>query len=880
MGFRRKVAFVAVLGMLGALAACGDNLEPKPDIDTSVVVALETNAPSQVMAGDTISISCSLVENDITTMVPAEIRVVAEDHVIRMGKSVIAKTAGMVEVTCALPDRGLTDPTPALVEIVHGTAANVVTTIVPDPVVAGNSVTASCVVYDDYGNVIDDGNDPVLEVSPIDAGNTLAGLSALMTRAGHYTARCALAGTGTNNAGFDVIPNLPASIVLARWPDLPVYAVGSIIDVTHLVADRYGNEIIEPTVTKTVTPTVGNGPAVHMIAGQWRYDGEGRYTVTATVDPPTDGNVVVTASVEIVINSRGPAISCIGDASMINMTPGNTYMVTGNANDVNGVKTLTVNGQPVTPASDGTFSAAVTTRFGINFVDITATDNFDQPTTKVCTFLISNRYGATSTPIPDTVSLKLTQVAVDDNVRNDGLDSLDDILYAILNSAGLSDTLHSGLLAANPIKPQACDSQTCTFLGCICWYSSGVTYLDRSLPGPNSVSLSLVSGGITASAYIPNPSVELRVRGKVGPIPYDTTGWVDFSYVQITMTLDTTLVSGRPRISIRPNSVSANVGTVSTNFNGVDGWIINNILVPLAQGYIRDKVRDLLRDFVTNNFNAALDSVVSSLDISSLGTTFNVPRLDTGSVPMQFGLAFTTLSASPSRLLFGIGTKFSTTALNNYPTLGVALPPTPAVLLDPTATNTAVAAHVGVLNGALHALWRANYFSASLSGSVVPGLPQGVSFVINTRLPPVALISSSSVPQLQIGALDLTVTHPSLPPNLSVTLGADAHTTVNLVGNDLSFGGIVIDAIHVSTDAINLTSQQQTDLQSVLMTLLQDIVNQSLNDALPAIPIPSFALPATLAQYGLPTGVRLGLVSPTLTVAPQHFTLRGNFGTF
>jgi len=67
-------------------------------------------------------------------------------------------------------------------------------------------------------------------------------------------------------------------------------------------------------------------------------------------------------------------------------------------------------------------------------------------------------------------------------------------------------------------------------------------------------------------------------------------------------------------------------------------------------------------------------------------------------------------------------------------------------------------------------------------------------------------------------------------------------------------------------------------LQTLLQGLAQQLVNQSLNNSLPALPIPGFTIPASLSVYGLPAGKQLGINSPTLSVAPQHFTLRGNFG--
>jgi hypothetical protein len=878
MGLRSRIAFWA-FGVV--LAACGDNLEPEVDTDSALVVSLETAAPAQVAAGDTIAVSCTLLENDITTMVAADVRVVNETSVQRNGATVIAAKVGTIEVSCALPGRGLVDPSPAIVEIIAGPAANVVTTVTPDPVVAGNDVTATCTVYDAFGNLIE-GAAPALQLSPMDAANTVTDLEAEMIRAGHYTARCALAGTTTNNAGFDVVPNLPASILLARFPDLPLYAVGNIVVFTPLVSDRYGNEILGAAVTQQVTPITGTGPVVDTGGGQMRFDGEGRYNVVVSVVPPTDMDVPLSASTEIVVNSRGPAIVCNGDATMIDMTPGDPLQVTGTANDLAGVASLTVNGNAVTLAADGSFSTPITTRFGMNFVDVSATDSYGEPTTKVCTFLVSNRYASPASPIADSVSLKLTQAAVDDGNRLDAIDSFDDLLYAIINSTGMKNTVHTALLAANPLKPHSCDSSTYVWpVGTICWYSSGVEYKDRDFPGPNTVSLTLVSGGLRANVHIPNVGVKLRVWGKVSGIPYDTTGWARISYVDVGVTLDTAISNGQPNITVRAGSVTTGAGTVTTEFNGVDGWIINNIVVPLAQGTIRQALRDILGDFVTNNFNSALDGLLAGLDINTLGTTFNVPRIDgSGSVPMAFGLAFSTLNTTPSRMQFGIGTQFTTTPANAYASLGVPLPPG-VNLSDPSVLSpatTAVAAHVGIFNSALHALWRANYFGATIAGSTLSSsLPASVSLAITTRLPPVAVISGSEV-QLHLGALDLTVQHPDLPANLGVTLGADAHASVTLVGNDLVFGGVIVDELHVGTDSINLTPAQQQSLEDTLLLLVQQLIDQSLNDAIPALPIPAFTIPASLGTYGLPAGKQLGINAPTLSIAPQHFTLRGQFG--
>ena len=450
-------------------------------------------------------------------------------------------------------------------------------------------------------------------------------------------------------------------------------------------------------------------------------------------------------------------------------------------------------------------------------------------------------------------------------------------MNTVANSSGLHTALDSALVAANPLHPNTCDQQICIpFIGCACVLRDEVDYLSCSLPGPNLDTLALVAGGVAVNERIQSPTLNLHVFGQVSGIPYDTSGPVTFAYITVTATFDLSLVGGTPHMSVRPGSVGVDVGNISTNFNGVDGWIIDNILVPLAQGTLKNQVSSLVQSYVTNNFDAVLDGVVGNLNISSLGTSFQVPRLDgAGSVALAFTPSFTSINTSSQRMLFGIGTRLAATAANQYATLGVAVP-AGGVLTDPNSNGqaAAVAAHIAILDQALHSLWKANFFHATIDGSTLGGNP-GTTVDIDARLPPVAEFNNGTV-SLALGDLDLTINSPGSSIPLSV--GVRAHTNVTLVGNTLSFTGIVLDETHLSSDVIDLTSMQQMQMQMMVASLAQQVIDSSLNNALPSLPIPSFTLPASLAQYGLPVGAQLGITTPSLTLTPPHFVLTGGFG--
>lgn len=872
----------SVLGLCAlALGACSGGAGPADgavDGETLVAVGVETVAPATVRAGQTLSVSCVLVDAMGETFsapadLEASLRFVPETSVERAEDGTwFATRAGEVEVACAFDSLRMTDDSPSIIEVLPGDPARVVTHVSPDSMPAGAETVVTCDVYDAWGNVVTD-TTPTRRAEPSDESNTFDGMYGQFLHAGRFEVFCDLPGAESRGATLEVYPNVPASLLISRVPDQPVYAIGQTIEIQRLVHDRFGNPITDVEV-----PTVSAPAGQSLGDGRYRYLADGLYTVTATVSPPTEGDIPLVASTDILVDGSGPAIGCDDpiDGGILDVTPGTRITFRGSVSDLTGVRTVRVNGEPIAIGADGTFVTPLVTRYGINFVDLAAVDGSGREASRTCAFLVADTWSPDDRTLSDTLSLRLRQDAFDDTSRTDGLDSLADVLHTVLNSRGLRDQLHSALLAANPLKPSSCD-QGGPFGTCL--LRSEVIYLDSRIDGPNTVSLRLVDGGLGATIRVENLRVRVRIHGHVAGIGYDTTGWVTFSYVQVGVTFNTALASGRPRVTVRPGSVSVSVGSISTSFSGLDGAIVD-IAVSLFNGTVRTLVGNTVRDYVTNSFDDILDGVLAGLDIDSLGTSFLVPRLDSSeTIRLSFNVGFSSLGTTSSRMLFGIGTRIYAPPAHARPTLGAPVQ-SGARLLDAGGTGTtAVAVHEAVLNQAVHALWRGGFFDATLGSAVLGGgLPAGVEATMATGLPPVVVLRADKRAELSIGAVTLVLTYPDLfATPITVTLGARASMAVALMGEDLSFSDIRIEELYFSTGLASLDMGTRDTIEGFLTRLLQRVVFSALDGALPAIPIPSFTLPSSLSAYGLPAGAELGIVSPIFDTEAPHFVLRGNF---
>lgn len=462
------------------------------------------------------------------------------------------------------------------------------------------------------------------------------------------------------------------------------------------------------------------------------------------------------------------------------------------------------------------------------------------------------------------VALRLDPYAVGDPDPN-GLNSLNDLFSTVLRSDALRQLVDQALVAVNPINDGSCGVFAC---------NPDVNYNQGSLAWDTpSTSLSLIPGGLRATVYLPNVRLGVRACGTTCCIGGSNIT-VTASYISAQVDFSLSLQGGLVRTAV-VGTPQVNVGSVNLNGSGFCGFIIN-LVQSFFTGTVKNAVQSSLQKFINTQVGPMLDQITSSLDISTLAQSFAVPRLDgNGAVQLGFGLSFTSLDISTARALIGVGTKFTPgTTVVSRPSLGVARR-TPDPLLDPPGTSTSrpvgVTAYEGLLGQVLHALWRGGYFQATLA------IGNGTA-TIDSWLPPVAEIDANNTAQLMLGGVAATLTIPGIIDDpINIMFGGRATAAVSMNGDALTFGSLQLQQLYVSFQA-TLSQGQRDAMETFLTSALQDVLASALNNGLPAFPIPSFTLPASVATYGLPAGAELGIVNPVLTTSSAHCVLDGQFG--
>jgi hypothetical protein len=867
----RSTNHVCVLGLaLGLAAGCGSQHGPGLVVETRV-------ANQTLAAGDRIEARCAVLDgatgkpaldksgNPLTPSVEFAITYEATDAFGKDSEGqVIAVRAGMAVVRCSAPTLDLVGDA-VDIKIVPGAPARVITQLASPVAVAGESVGATCLVFDGFDNAVT-GAAQAIAMSPLAPGVVTTPSSVTATATGMYQVSCVVSGAADVTEDFlVVVPGLPSSLIAVVSPERPLYAVNDQVTLVAEAHDQFGNRVDD------IALAYGSAPGLPSPSeAQFQFTQDGTFTLSATVTTPTQDGKPLSATHTVTVSTSGPSITCLradaatqpSDAYMLQAAP-STIVVPVKISSAFTVQSVTINGAAATRNAAGNYQAGVPIGFGMNFVDVVAKDQNGKENSTTCTVLAAQNFTAETASLAGGLGMRLDPGAIGDPEPT-GLNSINDILHTVLSSAQLRTLVNDGLLAANPVNAGDCGFFACT---------PNVNYNANTISwGQPGSSMALVPGGLQASITLPGVRLTVNACGTFC-CPGGTTVTVKATSITATVAFSLQLQAGVLRAALQ--------GTPSVAVNGIDldgsGFcgaivdLLNSVFAPK----VRSAVQNGLTSFIRTSVAPLLDQLVSSLDINTFGKAFTVPKLDgTGGIPLQFGLAFSSFDITTSRALLGIGTKFTAGAVaHNRPSLGIP-GRDPGALLDPPGTSAAapvgLSLYEGVLNQVLHGLWRGGFFQATLQ------LAGGVA-TIDAVLPPVAAITGSQA-QLMLGGIQATIRIPGfIDTPIPIVFGGRATASVTLSGDALHFGNLTLSQLKVSFQA-SLTQTQRTAMEGLLTQVLQSVLVDAINGGLPAFPIPTFALPASATGFGLPAGAQLGIFQPQLSTSGTHYVLTGAFG--
>ena len=242
--------------------------------------------------------------------------------------------------------------------------------------------------------------------------------------------------------------------------------------------------------------------------------------------------------------------------------------------------------------------------FGMNFVDVVATDQNGVQNSTTCFVLAAGFYSSESQPMPGAVALRLDPYAIGDPDPS-GSTASTTCSTPCSAAARCARSSTRALTSANPISSGGCGIFSC---------QPNVNYNAGSIAWDQpTTTLALIPGGLRATVKLPNVRLNgQRVRHHVlhrrlehHRSPRDSiTAQVDFS-----LSLQGGLCAPRSRAS-----PTVTVGNVTLNGSGFCGFIIN-LVQSFFTGTVKNAVQSSLQKFITNNVGPLLDQLTSSLDI-------------------------------------------------------------------------------------------------------------------------------------------------------------------------------------------------------------------------------------------------------------------------
>jgi hypothetical protein len=652
---------------------------------------------------------------------------------------------------------------------------------------------------------------------------------------------------GTNN-GNNTTPEpdpdpVPFLLLASVSPPNAVYGLGSTISLEATVVDITD----EPLDVEVVwSADVAAAASFDAAEGTVTFAQEGPLVLSAcTVLPGPDGEPVCDV-VPVLVDDAPPTIEILSPLPGAELSGEDSGAITveGVVTDTHGEVAAWLNGEPLTLAADGSFQATISPRFGVEHIEVVATDGLhDEPSTSELDVLWAPAYYATnetteeaSVDFADGVILNLGQNFFDDGVKPitspEGAvftEDLSDVLLLVLRNLDL------GSLVSNPVL----DSGDLRLS------------LQNLTMGDPRLNIEITDDGLELFLSVPNLSLDTVGAFDVFGSLLDLTGRVEVA-ASIVASVSITKPQGQP--------IDVELTNIAVAIEGAQGSFVDPetaAIFALAESGFRTQLESVLVGILEESFldsiPTLLEEALGSLEQGLLEQRFDLDfsSVGLGQATVRFGGAIDTLENQARRSLeLRVGLGLAAELPPVLTSRGVALAaPNDGRRPDLFATSRAqIAIRLGALNSLLHSVWRVgllNVDATALIPDAIQAIVSEASMV--ARMPPVIVPPARGEDAdllLRLGQVELTakVTRRGLEQVITYGATIDAAVRVGIQDNELAVDvaddpQLRVWVISIEGDRADSPFLDADQLRGLIVANLWPVLTDALGEGL-SIPLP------------------------------------------
>lgn len=613
---------------------------------------------------------------------------------------------------------------------------------------------------------------------------------------------------------------VPTAIEARVAPSRTWYHTGQDVEVTGVLTDSLGEEVLDREVAWTAEPAdavaAGAAPADPR-AARFTLAREGRVTFTGCLIPLIeDEEPTLCDSITIRIDDGMPSLEVTSPAPGAQLEGPDGITVTGSVADRSMVAVY-VNGTPATLDDMGRFEATVEGFFGVNHLVVNASDGVTDVASVEMDVLWAPEYtpavGTDGTPeleLDDGMTIWLGQRFFDDAVPLDPTATpietrdLADLLELVVSNVDVSGLIPDPVVDDPP--------------------SFVVRISNASIAEP------------TAELDVTDDGLDLFLR--IGRVEADTGGFIMIEGTSLPLNGH---ISGSAvafaHISVRKTAPDAelevSLGDIAVGLESVEGSFDEPetaAVFRLAEGLLRSTLETTLVDAVRGTLEesvpAVLRDALGAIDTALADQAIPLESDPFPPVTIQIDGRIAELRALfRNSMVARMRTRIGTDAEAVHPdSPGVArIEAIPAPARFPGDGSLQLGVRLALLNGLMHALWN----SGLLEVDATPILPDGISGLVSAarlegRLPPLLRPADVDEPHdliLTVGQLELELDFMGETVRYAVSL--EAGVDLDLTDNHLAIA--IADEPTVRVWTLQPPSNPRLLTADTVRTLLLDL---------------------------------------------------------